>query len=149
MSWFDLRPTPSFADEGAEKTAALASAVSQFGMVVAKSGRGMSLHLGVAGHEEHHVRSLADVSSARVDGPPVGTGSAGDGCGCVRPGDMVVQFRLREDLAVPLCGGAGGGARGARGVGRPEPCMLYAHAQELGDFAVGVIGRRIDRKSVV
>ena len=136
MAWFDLRPTPSFADEGAEKTAALASAVSQFGIVVAKAGRGMSLHLGVHEREAHHVRSLPDVSCSRVDGPPVGTGSSGGGpgagCGSVRPGDMVVQFRLRESLAVPLCRGAD-----------PEPCILYGHAAELDDFAVGMVGRRV------
>lgn len=123
MSWFSVRPAPAFGDGDGSLTASLASAVSRFGIVVAKAGMSVSLHLGAAAHEAHHVRSLPDASIEPAGLPPAGLSPDG--------GDPeVVQFRLRGSLAVPLCAA-------------PEPCLLYAHSSELPDFVVGLVGRRV------
>ena len=126
MSWFEARPTAAFEDADAARTVALASAVSRFGIVLAKAGGSVSLHLGVAPHEEHHVRSLPDVDVAPADGGPPAAPSPDGGGG---DPDMV-EFRLRESYAVPLCAA-------------PEPCLLYAHSAELPDFVAGLAGRRV------
>ena len=123
MSWFSVRPAPAFGDKDGSLTAALASAVSRFGIVAAKADMSVSLHLGVGAHEGHHVRSLPDASIEPAGLPPAGLSPDG--------GDPeVVQFRLRGSLAVPLCAA-------------PEPCLLYAHSSELPDFVVGLVGRRV------
>lgn len=125
MSWFEARPSAAFEDAGAARTVAMASAVSRLGIVLAKAGGSMSLHLGVAEHERHHVRSLPDVDSAPADaGPPAALPPDGGG------DPVAVEFRLRESLAVPLCA-------------EPEPCLLYAHSAELPDFVFGMVGRRV------
>ena len=131
MSWFEARPTAAFEDADAARTVAMVSAVSQFGIVAAKAGRSMSLHLGVAAHEEHHIRSLPDVDAwpAAGGGPPAAVAPAGGG----RP--EAVEFRLRESFAVPLCTA-------------PEPCLLYAHSAGLPDFVVGLAGRRMPDSAV-
>ena len=126
MSWFEARPTAAFEDADAARTVALASAVSRFGIVLAKAGGSVSLHLGVAPHEEHHVRSLPDVDVAPAGGGPPAAPSPDGGGG---DPDMV-EFRLRESYAVPLCAA-------------PEPCLLYAHSAELPDFVAGLSGRRV------
>ncbi len=124
MAWFEARPAAAFEDADAARTVALASAVSRFGIVLAKAGRSVSLHLGVAPHEAHHIRSLPDVDVSPADGGPPAAPSAGGA------GPEVVEFRLRESCAVPLCTA-------------PEPCLLYAHSAELPDFVAGLAGRRV------
>ena len=126
MSWFEARPTAAFEDGDAARTVAMASAVSRFGIVLARAGMSMSLHLGVADREGHHVRSLPDVDSVPADGGTPAAPSAA----CTAGGPKVVEFRLRESFAVPLCT-------------TPEPCLLYAHSAELPDFVVGLVGRRV------
>ena len=123
MAWFEARPAAAFEDADAARTVALASAVSQFGIVLAKAGGSVSLHLGVAAHEAHHVRSLPDVDVFPAGGGPPAALSGGGGA------DRV-EFRLRESCAVPLCTA-------------PEPCLLYAHSSELPDFVAGLSGRRV------
>lgn len=137
MSWFEARPAPSFEDRDGARTAALISSVSRFGIVAAKAGMSMSLHLGVGADEGHHIRSLPDVSSspAGPGGPPAGLAprrprrGAGAGAGSKAVAE-VAELRLRASFAVPLCAS-------------PAPCRLYAHSAELPDFVVGLAGRRV------
>ena len=134
MSWFEARPAPAFEDRDGARTAALMSSVSRFGIVAAKAGMSMSLHLGVGGDEGHHVRSLPDVSSSPAGprGPPAGLAppAAPGASAPPAPRAEVSLLRLRETFAVPLCAS-------------PEPCRLYAHSAELPDFVVGLVGRRV------
>lgn len=134
MSWFEARPAPSFEDRDGARTAALMSSASRFGIVAAKAGMSMSLHLGVGADEGHHVRSLPDVSSSPAGpyGPPAGLAPppAHPPAQPAAPRAEIALLRLRETFAVPLCAS-------------PEPCRLYAHSAELPDFVVGLVGRRV------
>ena len=119
LSWHSSRPAPGFADPDAGATVRLVSPLSAFGILLEGRGGSLSLHLGAAAGEEHHITSLPDVESSRIGGaPPVRFPGA-------------VRLGLRDGFARPLCSS-------------PAPCRLYGHAADLPDFLVGLVAGSVD-----
>ena len=121
MIWHESRPRPDFEDEESEKFISLLSSLDSVGIILSKRDSALSLYLGSAESESHHITGLPDVTSAACDdmGMP----------------SRVIPMRLRNDHIHPLCV-------------TPQTCKIYEQSSLLSDFTFGIIGRRIDPRII-
>ena len=124
LRWYKSRPKSDFEDARAEKTVSLLSSLSTFGMLLQKTNYELSLYMGAAKTELHHIVSLPDIASVSCDEiqeiPP----------------QKVTLMRLKNNYVHPLCTSV-------------KECKLYEQSSILSDFTFGVVGRRIDPRVVM
>ena len=123
IRWYKSRPKSNFEDEGAEKTVSLLSSLSSFGMLLQKADYELSLYIGSAKTESHHIVSMPGITSVlheRIqDIPP----------------QKITSMRLKNSYVHPLCTSV-------------KECKLYEQSSILSDFTFGVVGRQINPRVV-